>query len=958
MFASSARNTDEARCHSNRRSMPSSSRDDDLPRTRRRQSERERDPDSPRDKQRSSISLGSPATPYKRRPKSKERERKRDSTRSTTAERAERPSRKTSIVVPEMDRRASTTDVRPKTSYPNFSKAHSREILGSREDILNRPLTPEATDISQEKERRRNSTPANGINPLPSRTPPSPPLTVESQDMKRSRSGGSMKTVADQAKSDMESGRKSAEGTPRGLTAKNKAATSSTNIRKETRFAPSDISSMPGTFPEDERRSTPNSSYRRTESTGSQPTSSVTDDSNPDSDATSIPEERKEERKSKRLPPEISTSIEDHPGLASESEPKTPTPASPAFPHDFPLKRNKTPIIEVSRANAYVPLHSTTSSLDPKTPMTAIPPPPPPPPPPLVTSAQNTPRVDYLLKNGGLPSLIPRRLVSTQHSVQPYSTYQSPAIGLTAPIEEYAKTFSPLHKRLEDYLHVLRNNGSLAVATGYKSVARRLLDKLSQVFARDISSQRCDCVVCKTTPQPNLSDEEDSGISWGEILELVSGRRELPQWPPFTIQPDDSGLGMPGSTQAPMQKLDIDVPEEYRDHYIRQNQKTKKAVQNWLAQQPEFPSSPPEEADEDTLMFAMMTKLDSQQRNYFIALMHGQSSINSIRAPTPSERPAAGSAALRKASKALQRLYRLIRPPRDCESAMYLLNNPHLHGMLATLAEVNEQEWDILVSGRFDGFLWSGADAPFPPSVSGYNTPISRGPSRGPYGGFPSRNTTPFSGLSGLPPSRNQTPFSPLRNVMSPDITPQQHPPPATSVFPSRGPTPAVNGSNDSTGVTPPPPVQLDEDTEIAILAEVERNLFNDMERLEDAFEILHSRAELVRQLLRERSAGLSMQAQFRRGSGAETVGIRLDTPASANTDFEQDADDEDGLEDLASLAPDDSASQISINRDRKRHRKRHTPAPPVLEEGEDGSLFEEQTRSAWYSHGGRRSKY
>ena len=151
-------------------------------------------------------------------------------------------------------------------------------------------------------------------------------------------------------------------------------------------------------------------------------------------------------------------------------------------------------------------------------------------------------------------------------------------------------------------------------------------------------------------------------------------------------------------------------------------------------------------------------------------------------------------------------------------------------------------------------------------------------------------------------------------------------------------------------GVSPPAPVQMDEDTEIAVLNEVERNLFNDMERFEDAFEILHSRAELVRQLLRERSAGLSMRAGARRGSGMEDI-VRLDTPA---TNFESEAeDDDDGLADMASLAPDDSASQISTNRRQRKRHERRTPAP--LPE-EDESMFEEQVHT--HRHGGRRSKY
>jgi len=148
-------------------------------------------------------------------------------------------------------------------------------------------------------------------------------------------------------------------------------------------------------------------------------------------------------------------------------------------------------------------------------------------------------------------------------------------------------------------------------------------------------------------------------------------------------------------------------------------------------------------------------------------------------------------------------------------------------------------------------------------------------------------------------------------------------------MFPSRGPTPNPSGLS----ISAPGPVQLDEDTEIAVLAEVERAIFTDMERLEDAFELLHGRAERVRELLRERSAGLSMQAQLRRGgSGVEEIGVRAGTPASGFTAFEE--DDDDGMPDTMSLAPDDSASNVSFNR---RYRKRHERRTPALveEEGE-----------------------
>jgi hypothetical protein len=170
----------------------------------------------------------------------------------------------------------------------------------------------------------------------------------------------------------------------------------------------------------------------------------------------------------------------------------------------------------------------------------------------------------------------------------------------------------------------------------------------------------------------------------------------------------------------------------------------------------------------------------------------------------------------------------------------------------------------------------------------------------------------------------------------------------------SRMTTPSLlpGGGLNGMGVVPPAPVQLDEDTEVAVAAELERNLFLDMERLEDAFEALHGRAEMVRQLLRERSAGLAAQAQVRRG-GYDPIGVRLDTPASGITDFED--EDDDGLGDTASLAPDDSASQIGARRHRPR-RERKTPLPDALPE-EDESVFEEDVR-AKREKSGRRSKY
>ena len=227
---------------------------------------------------------------------------------------------------------------------------------------------------------------------------------------------------------------------------------------------------------------------------------------------------------------------------------------------------------------------------------------------------------------------------------------------------------------------------------------------------------------------------------------------------------------------------------------------------------------------------------------------------------------------------------------------MYLLNNPALHNVVATLAAISDPEWDILTSGRFDGFLRSGADDH--PITTAPAPPPSRGASRGSYPA--PRITTPS-----IPPSRGPTPFS-------------------------RGPTPSP--------ATAGAPVALDEETEIAVLAEVEREIFLSMDHLEHAFEALHYKAEAVRQALRERGAGLAQANQRRRG--IFDMDSRTGTPASyigeGHKAWESETDD--GIDDgMSEIAPDDSASNVSSSRHRrhKRRTERRTPAP-VEEEDEE----------------------
>ncbi|KAL7774728.1 hypothetical protein CFE70_005642 [Pyrenophora teres f. teres 0-1] len=593
-----------------------------------------------------------------------------------------------------------------------------------------------------------------------------------------------------------------------------------------------------------------------------------------DSEATSVLQDHNPHR-----PSSSPSHSEASPSSVVDSSPRTPTQHS-VLPSVVSSVKDGPSMIEVITD----PM-SRTHSVDPSYAQSPMTPPPPPPPPAMM----DAPRVDYLLQNGGLAKAIPRSLLAAIDGVpaSTYSQYTTPRLS-GAQAHDVRSFFKPLQNVLNSYNTVMDTSGSLAVATGYRSVARRLLDRLENVFARNISSEHCECIMCFENPVV----EDSAGVNWGEILELVSGRCELPTWPPYE-EGLGPGLGISSDLEAPCQRIDVDVPEQYREHYEKQSKKTKVAVQSWLSDQQE---TVPEDADDETLTFIMLTRLEQPQRPLFYALLWGLEKL-----PNPrTQKPDTGTPPyLAKAGLALQRLYRLYSPPRDQLVVMYLIRHPYMHNMLATLAAVTKHEWEILVSGRFDGFLWSGVEDL--PDMNG--TPSRTGSRAG---------QRPTDG-----PQRFASPFGPNRyGTPSPYSRPGSVRPPGGA------------------------PVQIDEETEIAVLGEIEREIYLGMEAMEDAFEQLHNQAEAVRRRLRERAAALSMVAQQRRGAGMDGIEVRTDTPANLR-------DPDEGIDDLRSeVGPDDSASNVSHNRRRKAHRarERRTPAP-VEEESEEEIALAERIR-------------
>jgi hypothetical protein len=869
------------------------------PKSKDRDREKERDKDKDKDRERHRSSKSSRAPGSTRKPRSNaskedvsELGERTPKERTRTASTSAPQSLKTALV-PEMERRSSmgTSSLngsRTSLGYPTLSKTHAKENIYKREAP---PSTPEPAEGGDEH--KENKSP-----PAPTRAPPSPPLTATNgADLRKTASRNSMRKNVDELHKEMASGRQSVDSGTRLTPDPRAGAASRSSIRDadidSTEFT-STTSSHPSTVRAKSPRAPPTrappappkappprsktSSPANARPPGRAPSTTVRARSrhasevtqSTGSDFTSIPPERQPPRRANSSP----TNSEVSPDSVADSSPRTPTQHS-VLPTVHSAKLGPTrPTVEIitdplSRAQS-------TDSAYYESPLT---PPPPPPPPALM----DPPRVDYLLQNGGLKQPVPRTLLAAMDGtpVPPYSQYMSPRIS--GPQTHDAHTFfNPLKKLLNDYNAVMDTSGSLAVATGYRSVARRLLDRLEAVFARNISSEQCPCIMCLDQP----IHEDQAGVNWGEILELVSGRCDLPSWPPVdTVQPN--GLGI-ADLEPPCQRIDVDVPEQYKEHYQQQSRKTKVAVQSWLSNQQE---AIPEDADDETLTFAMLTRLEQPNRPLFYAVLWG---MDTMPHPRTAKDPRPTPEYITKAALALQRLYRLYAPPRDQLVVMYMMRNPDMHNTLATLSAVTKHEWEILVSGRFDGFLWSGAE----PSPNASRTPSGEIPT---LGSGPQRFASPF----GAP-------------IMSPRP-----------------------GSTRPGSVRPggPAPVQIDEETEIAVLAEVEREIYAGMEAMEDAFESLHIAAENVRRRLRERGAALSMVAQARRPADIE---VRMGTPASAV------GEEGWGEADAASeIGPDDSASNVSHNRRRRGHRERarRVRTPATVEEDEGSSLAERVRR-------------
>ncbi|KFY14561.1 hypothetical protein V492_02552 [Pseudogymnoascus sp. VKM F-4246] len=292
----------------------------------------------------------------------------------------------------------------------------------------------------------------------------------------------------------------------------------------------------------------------------------------------------------------------------------------------------------------------------------------------------NIPRVDYLMQNGGLARPVPKVLLAVTPS---YNATQYPGRASVPPAHDIEKVFGPFYSLLDQYETVLEKNGSVAVATGYRSIARKLLDRLENVFARELSPEGCTCVMCSSDPDGRLYHAR--ALGWGDVLEWVSGRRSLPPYPAFDFAATTPGLGLPsaltddGRPSSP-QKIDPDIADEFREHYLRQSKKTKAVVDKWLSATPGTAAPPPLDIDDDTLSFTILTHIPPHSRPIYSALLTGSSTVPTTRAPTPA--PKVRSEFIAKTTLAIQRLYRLPSPQRPLHPPYHARPHPSAKGPL------------------------------------------------------------------------------------------------------------------------------------------------------------------------------------------------------------------------------------------------------------------------------------
>ena len=295
--------------------------------------------------------------------------------------------------------------------------------------------------------------------------------------------------------------------------------------------------------------------------------------------------------------------------------------------------------------------------------------------------------IDYLIPYGALDGPVSDNFHPYQ---DPHSIANSPRTEL--PV---ADVFGNLNYLLDSYIAILSNGGSMAVGTGYRSVARKLLQQVGGVFNREVGIE---------------------GIDWSDILEYIRGDDQKPCLCVLPVkgliqrnidtatilsgaEPTSSEVG-PQQTKELAESVVAGVREKSGTGKV---QEWLEEVEKVLRQQP--PPSP-------TATSTVPEEVEHEYEDEVVTQI-----IEGI-LPTPAQIEVfrsylADHAYLASTKAALVRLY----PQHPAVSitkpivALYLLLHVELHPMLAAIGGLSDAEMELINSGRFDGFLDGSTNA-------------------------------------------------------------------------------------------------------------------------------------------------------------------------------------------------------------------------------------------------------
>ena len=291
--------------------------------------------------------------------------------------------------------------------------------------------------------------------------------------------------------------------------------------------------------------------------------------------------------------------------------------------------------------------------------------------------------IDYLIPNGSLPA-----------PVSPYFHPVHDPCSLDVPpsmrrdkqtANPVAGIFGNLNYLLDSYLTILASGGSLAVGTGYQSVARKLLDRVETLFARDLGVD---------------------GIGWADVLEFLRGSRQKP----FLCVLPVRGILARRDEESVICGGDLDAPCTTRElaESVVAGVKARPAmskVEQWLEEVEQVLKA----SGDDGCGGKSLTKEDEDEEDHMVCeiiegILKNNTEENQIK---NFRRFLDDRALMADMQRALVRLYdehpaESITPP---IVALYMLLHPELHPILRALSNVADSELELINSGKFDSFL-------------------------------------------------------------------------------------------------------------------------------------------------------------------------------------------------------------------------------------------------------------